>query len=332
MSSPADPTPASSSQPAAPSGPVTRVAALDSDPTEAWPQLHRRLNAVLHQRVEAADFLARIGFIEDHLTELAHERQDDSLFVLVQMLSDRLFSYSATHGLLSALMCALMGPLAKIEGDELKALIRAALTMNIGMAELHDMLALQTSPPDTSQRERIEAHPQASVDILRQWGVDDPLWLRLVLEHHETPDGKGYPSGKAVNDRVLQCLHMSDVFVARISPRTSRRGLSPNVAVGNLYLESKEQDDLLGAIFVKQLGMYPPGTYVRLKSEETAVVVRRGDRVNTPMTMAIADANGMPLSTPGARDTQIPTYSIKGTVSPEDVKIRLDRSKLLKRR
>lgn len=332
MSSPADPTPASAPTPAPQPGPGTRVTALDSDPTEAWPQLHRRLNAVLHQRIEAADFLGRIGFIEDHLSDLAQARQDDSLFVLVQMLADRHYSYSATHALLSALVCTLMGPLAKIEGDELKALIRAALTMNIGMADLHDLLALQTSPPDTSQRERIETHPQTSVDILRQWGVEDPLWLRLVLEHHETPDGKGYPNHKVISDRVLQCLHMADIFVARISPRTSRRGLSPNVAVGNLYLESKEQDDLLGAIFVKQLGMYPPGTYVRLKSEETAVVVRRGDRVNTPMTMAIADANGMPLSTPGARDTQIPTYGIKGAVSPEDVKIRLDLSKLLKRR
>ncbi|MDV7402877.1 hypothetical protein RZS08_66250, partial [Arthrospira platensis SPKY1] len=87
----------------------------------------------------------------------------------------------------------------------------------------------------------------------------------------------------------------------------------------------------LGTYFVKQLGMYPPGSYVKLKTGETGVVVRRGHRVNTPLVMAITDAEGLLLTSPSKRDCQIPMYAIQSPVSPEDIRIRLDRARLLKR-
>jgi HD-GYP domain-containing protein (c-di-GMP phosphodiesterase class II) len=304
---------------------------LDEDPTEAWAMLHRRLQALHQQRVGKQEFLFRLEQIAAGIDHLTRTRQDDSLFVLVQMLFDREFGYSATHALLSATTCGIIAPIAGLPEGDHAPLTRAALTMNIGMSQLHDQLAQQVQPADTMQRAQIAEHPRLSSALLRECGVDDPLWLQLVDDHHESPDGSGYPGGKTDLPMAQQMLHMSDVFVARISPRSSRRGLAPNVAVGNLYLEAQEQSSQLGAIFVKQLGMYPPGTYVRLKSEETAVVVRRGQRVNTPVAMAIADAEGMPLTTPSRRDTQIPSYSVKGSVAPEDIKIRMDRSRLLKR-
>jgi len=306
-------------------------ALLDPAAAEAWPALRRRLAALLQEGAQAKDFQKRLAFIEAGVRLTLEDQEDESLFVLVQMLSDRSYGYSATHALTAAAICLMIGPQAQIGEPELSALLRAALTMNIGMATLHDQLALQTQTASESQKAQIRRHPDAGVDVLRQLGVDDPLWLSLVAEHHEAPDGTGYPLGKRELSPVQQLLRMSDVFIARISPRISRRGLWPNVAVGNLYLEAQAQSSPLGAIFAKHLGMYPPGTYVRLKSEETAVVVRRGERVNTPLAMAITDPDGLALSTPRKRDTQHPGYSVQTPVSPEDVKIRLDKARLLKR-
>ncbi|NIC42981.1 HD-GYP domain-containing protein [Aquabacterium sp. A08] len=306
-------------------------AQLDPSPAEAWPALRRRLAMLLQEGAQAKDFRKRLAFIEAGVRLTLEGQEDDSLFVLVQMLSDRSYGYCATHALTSAITCLMLAPLAKLDTADTDALLRAALTMNIAMAAMQDQLAIQIQPASEAQKQIILQHPSQGVELLRQLGVDDARWLGLVADHHEAPDGSGYPLGKSTLDTAQQLLRMADIFIARISPRVSRRGLMPNVAVGNLYLEAQAQSNSLGALFAKQMGMYPPGTYVRLKSEETAVVVRRGERVNTPVALAIADPDGLPLTTPRKRDTQQPGYSVQSPVAPEDVKIRLDKARLLKR-
>ena len=301
------------------------------DPTDLWPALHRRLQRLGAGSTNGPDFQTQLSRLNTELTRALAERPDDSLFVLVQMLHDLRHGYSVSHALLAAATCQLAGPLAGIQGERLKALSQAALTMNIGMRALQDRLASQTQPLDFEQRELIERHPTEGANVLRRLGVTDEIWLSLVEEHHETPDGRGYPKGKPVRDSLQHLLRMSDLFVARISPRRSRRALAPNVAVRNLYLEMRDHSGELGAIFTKQIGMYPPGTYVRLQSGETAVVVRRGARVNFPLTIAVADPIGMPLSPPQVRDTQSPGLGIKRYVGPEEVRVRVDLGRLLER-
>ena len=304
---------------------------LDADPTEALPALRRRLASLLLEGAEARDFHKRLAFVETGLRLTLRAREDDTLFMLVQMLSDRQYGYCATHALLAATTCLLVAPLAELDETQTASLVRAALTMNVAMAELQDLLATQAQQATAYQREAIEAHPTEGARLLRELGVEDPLWLALVQDHHESPDGNGYPNQKTDLTVAQQILRMSDLLIARISPRTSRRGLWPNVVVGNLYLESQTRASPLGAYFVKQLCMYPPGSFVKLKTDEIGVVVRRGPRVNMPLVLAVTDPDGLLMTAPSRRDTQVPTYAIRSPVSPEDMRIRLDRSRLLKR-
>jgi len=204
-------------------------------------------------------------------------------------------------------------------------------SLSLFMAERYPNSRITAISNSAPQRETIEAHPTVGAQLLRNLGVDDPLWLALVQDHHETLEGNGYPHQKSDLNVAQQILRMSDLFIARISPRTSRRGLWPKVVVGNLYLESQTRASPLGAYFVKQLCMYPPGSFVKLKTDEIGVVVRRGPRVNMPLVLAVTDPDGLLMTAPSRRDTQVPTYAIRSPVSPEDMRIRLDRSRLLKR-
>jgi hypothetical protein len=47
--------------------------------------------------------------------------------------------------------------------------------------------------------------------------------------------------------------------------------------------------------------------------------------------MAIMDPANLALSKPIKRNSEVPKFAIKSPVSPEDIRIRLDRSRLLKR-
>lgn len=317
---------------------VTRPVDLDElenernqSAAEALPDMQATLSKLLHQTTHANDFVTRLLDVEKRLDRLLRNKQDDCLFVLVQLLMDRAVSYSATHALLCAVVCRIVAPTLSLTQGEQTALFHAALTMNIGMGRLHDAMSRQERVPSKDQQDDIYQHPQIGVAWLRSQGVGDALWLQYVAEHHETPHGDGYPAGKRDVSVAVQLLHMADVFVARISPRRERPGLLSSQAARDVYLGPEGQPNQVGAAFVKALGVYIPGSYVRLASGEVAVVVRRGRRANTPVVFAIIGRQGLPLGEPALRDTSERSHEVKGSVSADEVKVRVNLPKLLAR-
>lgn len=295
---------------------------------EHWLDLHARLAVLLHQHVGVRDFLLRFEALRQQAMALMDRHPDESLFVLVQMLYDTQVGYCASNALAAAAVCHVIGPTAGLSADQESSLFNAALTMNIGMARLQDQLALQKDGPTRGQLDTISQHPHVGREILEQLGVTDTRWLDLVRDHHESSEGGGYPTGQRVNDTAQQLLQLADRFVARISPRKTRRGQSVRAAVRAQYLDMQRQANPLGQMLVKQLGMYLPGSYVMLNSGEIAVVTRSTSDLKAPMVMAIVGKDGIPLSTPSVRDTAHANFAIKDAVSSDEVRVRLDPARL----
>ena len=126
-------------------------------------------------------------------------------------------------------------------------------------------------------------------------------------------------------------LALADVFVARISPRASRRSQPAHVAARDAYLTEDGQAAPLGAAFIKTVGVHIPGSYVQLENGELAVVVRRGRRANAPLVFALVGRQGLPLGEPALRDTSEAACEIKAGVAADEVRVRVNPSKLLAR-
>ena len=314
-----------------PNAPMTAGPAVSVDVAGFWRGLHTR-HAQLAQYIDqGTEFRKRLDQLVWGLEDGDQFLTDDNLFVLTQTLYDPAFSYSASNALLCAFVCRQIAPRHGLPPEEIDALVMAALAMNLGMARLQDTLALQGGEPSDEQREEIRNHPRAGVSLLKTAGLTDPLCLHLVEDHHEAPDGSGYPAGKTQLSPAQGLLRMADLYVARISARRSRRGLAPSQAMRDIYLASVQSSDGLGALFVKSLGMYPPGTYVQLKTGELAVVVHRGTKVNTPRVAAITDASGVAISSPQPLDCELGEGVIETPVSADDVKVQLSPSSFLRR-
>ncbi|WP_334133838.1 HD-GYP domain-containing protein [Tepidimonas sp.] len=299
--------------------------------SDIWADLHAGLMLLLHQGEHGQDFLGRFQQLERRFEAVVQPRIDPSVFVLVQMLYERPLGYSATHAWLCALLAGEVAASLGWPVQRQRSLRRAAMTMNLGMGRLHDDLARQDAPLSAEQRHAVREHPLRGEVILRRLGVQDPLWLELVRDHHERAGGLGYPHGRTQVSAPAQLLQLVDVYVARLSPRHSRPGLPAPQAARDVYMDASGMPTPLGTALIQAVGLYLPGSYVQLASGEIGVVARRGRRAHTPLVFAIVGRDGLPKGEAPLRDTAQAPYAVRRAVGADAVKVRIPLARLLAR-
>ncbi|HEX6704331.1 MAG TPA: phosphohydrolase [Albitalea sp.] len=302
-------------------GPSTARRTL-ADPVAAWNDLLLRASALLHDPPRV-DFAGRVQRLDREALDLLEADTDASLLTLIHATTSELHQYSVTHALLVFAVCELAARHLPWPTDWRPSLRRAALTMNLAMTTLQDQLALQDTPPSARQRAQIDAHAAQSAATMRERGVSDELWLQAVEHHHASPAG-----GLAELPAMLQLARLiqrADIFAARLSPRRMRQAMAAKAA----YLDENQQADAAGAAIIKAVGIYPPGSFVRLANTEVAVVLRRGRRANEPRVASVIGRSGTPLGEPAVRDTRVKSHEITGGVAPHEVKLRLNLQRLL---
>lgn len=293
-----------------------------------WLDLQAVLRGVLYQGGLAAHTVQRLMSVERKVQELLHADPDDSLFCLFQALSDNTLGYSATHALLCAAIADLTASALRLGTSQRQSLMRAAFTMNIGMAREQDSLARQTNPPFEWQRALIAEHPQRSVAILQSLGVDDADELDIVRWHHEPAHAQGL-SHNLLSRRILA---MTDAFVAKTASRKTREGITPLGATQAMYLSAQGDPVEVASAMAHVLGFYPPGTYVLLRTGEVAVAVQRRAKATTPWVIPVVDRSGMPLASYHCRDTSDPVYAITAPVSFHKMRVTIALDKVRRAR
>lgn len=289
-----------------------------------WERLLWQLDRLLRS-VEEPGFAARADEFALHLAQLTDRDADIAIYLCVRQDPKRLAIYGLAHAIHCALICLLVGRRLGWDADTVAVTVKAALTMNIATLELQGRLAVQGVPPTASQKEQLLQHPLRGVELLRGAGVDDERWLGAVAQHHERPDGGGYPAGLSDPPEIARLLRHVDVFMAKISPRTVRPPLTTQVAARQMFQEDQSP---LSAAIVKEVGIFPPGEFVKLKSGEHAVVVRRTANASTPMVASITDRSGMPVVSSTVRDTSRPEFAIASTLCDKEMVLRMPPERL----
>ena len=320
---------ARSEAPTAPSlRPAPAAAALQPLPVELS-QLQLRLSALLREARPDAAWLARLLPLAQRLRQLVARDADALLYMLIQATTHEHSHYSTHHALVCAVTVELCADTLGWPVPQVDALRHAALTMNLGMTALQDALALQSVKPTPAQRAQIDRHAAVGAQMLRDAGVDDALWIEVVAAHHDEPRPAVALGALGDSERLRRLLRRVDVFTAKISPRKGRHGMPATLAARDACLGADGGLDEIGAAVIKALGIYPPGSYVRLASGETAVVLHRGLRANRPKVASIARADGQPLGVPAVRDTGEPRHAVEGAVRVQEVRVRLNHERML---
>lgn len=243
--------------------------------------------------------------------------QLDACAALGYLHLDNECRYTVIHPLHMAILAELIGKKRDCPPEQRQMLLAAALTANISMLDLQEQLQKQTSPLTPEQKEAIRHHPERAADMLSAGGVRDDEWIATVLHHHEKLDGSGYPGGLRGDELPLavRIVSLADMYGAMIMPRAYRDSVLARDALREVFMRrGKEIDEALAQLFIKELGVYPPGAFVKLQNGETAVVTRPGENKMKPIVHAVLGPRGAPLNRPVKRDTADDDFAIRDMV------------------
>jgi hypothetical protein len=227
---------------------------------------------------------------------------------------------SVQHSLHVLMVAVLLSDQLEFDEAQQLGLAGAALTMNMAVLEVQDRLHLFPRLMDARDRAVLQAHPLHAVELLQLGGIQDADWLQAVAQHHENVDGNGYPRGLGIEDisPMARALRVADVYCARISARHYRPPQTTHTAMHEIFGRDRAHlDPQISAQLLRTMGLYPPGTLVRLANGESACITRRGRGGVARFATSFMDSRGRLMDAPRERPLQRQIYTLRGFLEVE---------------
>lgn len=289
---------------------------------EQWEDFASSLDAALRDARPGGDWLVRVGEVHERARKLAARRLDASLYYLIYSAGHSTERYAAHHALLTMAVCEHAASLLGWDEARCDTVGRAAMTMNVAMVRLQDLLAQSDLKPTPDMRAAIDAHAAFGAEMLKSSGVTDAVWLDAVRWHHDNSEAAVALEDLNPARQAARLIRRVDIFTAKLSRRKTRVPMSPVQAAKEACLGANGTPDAIGGALLKAVGLYPPGSFVELATGELAVVVSRGRRANLPIVASLVTPSGTPMGEPALRDTVDPRFSVRGAIGVAAVKVR----------
>jgi len=211
------------------------------------------------------------------------------------------------------------------DGSTLQTIGLAGFFHDLGKMEIP--LEILNSPRRLTAEEFsvMRRHPTIGYNHLKKIPGLSELVIQGSLEHHERVNGTGYPDGKKGHEISLagKILAVVDVYDALSSRRVYKDPIAPHATLGLLYgMRGADFVPELVDRFIQCIGVYPPGSFVRLNNDYLAVVSQVDPEAPLrPQLMLIRDSSGRSVP-PSLIDLQLqPTLQITQCLDPDRYKL-----------
>jgi len=180
------------------------------------------------------------------------------------------------HSLNVSVLSMMLGREYGLDPEQLRVLGLGALFHDIGKSRIPKSILHKAAPLTRAEQKFYQLHPRYGVDILSKLGIVPPGAMSIVFEHHERSDGRGFPSGLDSRSisffaRIVAIVNVYDNHCNRFKHEDS---LTPHEALAYMFSVQKDMFDRdILALFIQCLGVYPPGTIVRLSNGVTGMVI-----------------------------------------------------------
>lgn len=175
-----------------------------------------------------------------------------------------------------------------------------ALLFDIGM------LVIPTSNKEVEeltelQKKQINQHPMLGYHFLVQEIKVPKIFALPALEHHERPDGSGYPSGIDYRkiDPNSMIIALADVFTSQIRSRSFKDSKEPAEILKdflNLVIPKFTHDFTYHiSAFISYVAVYPVSSILELSTKDIVIVVKNVSyNLTRPIVQPLLDKDKIP--------------------------------------
>lgn len=222
------------------------------------------------------------------------KRNPEALISLTQLkgYDEYTFTHSVNVGILIAATAKMMG----YPDDEASFAGMGGLLHDIGKMKIPEQIINKPGNLSDTEYETVKRHTMLGMEMINSMKSIPDLTKKVVLQHHERCDGKGYPFGIR-SERIHEIGHVAaavDVYDALTSDRVYKAAWPPQKALAILFKGiGKDFEGEIVQTFTKQLGIFPVGSFVKLANNSMGVVIHV-DKENllSPKLALVFDKDG----------------------------------------
>ena len=197
------------------------------------------------------------------------------------------------HSLNVTLLSMIVARDLKLPVEVASVLGLGALLHDIGRKEVPDKILRKTEPLTKAERNFYEMHCQYGVDMGQRLQLPAGA-LAIIRSHHEFSDGTGYPAklkGDAIN-LLARIVVIANHYDELCNPPLIADALTPHEALSLMFTKLRDKfDPKLLQIFIRCLGVYPPGTLVQLSNSALGMVATVNTAHPLKPTVVVFDAD-----------------------------------------
>ncbi len=166
-------------------------------------------------------FILSIDFHFKHIIET--ERENKLLYSVIEGIILSLNArdtITGEHSRRVAEFSVQIGGWLGYSEEQLEKLYFASLIHDIGKIGISDSILAKQSFYSEKDFDVMKRHPELGMEIMGGF-IEDPDITSAILQHHERPDGKGYPYGITGDEirPIARIIKIADVYDALISSR-----------------------------------------------------------------------------------------------------------------
>lgn len=187
------------------------------------------------------------------------------------------------HSLNVSMLSMMMARDIRLPQEVIEALGLGALFHDIGHKNIPDKILMKAAPLTQAEQNLYQMHCQYGVELVQKLQFAPPV-VAVIREHHELFDGTGYPQrlkGESIG-LLSRIVAIANYYDELCNPPNIATALTPHEALSMMFAKLRSKfDPKLLQVFIRCLGVYPPGTIVQLSNGVTGMVAT----VNTAKPM-----------------------------------------------
>lgn len=260
---------------------IAPVKEVDESDLEGLSDMERRYTIWIHSVEQMMNRIRENAHIEIHtvgqlvqeILDAVHDKKSELINILHGYNKG---DYLYSHCVNVAIYAAIIGHALHFEKQKLRNLVMGCLLIDVGMVKIPAYIVDKEGKLSPEEYKRIQTHPLHGYKVIVQEnGLPHEAGL-VVLEHHEQCDGKGYPRGlKAGQISVFGKIGaVVDTYEAMTKRRSYRSEYLSYDAMKSVLSSGQQKfDQEILRTFLRQLGIYPIGSYVQLNNNCVGIVV-----------------------------------------------------------